>query len=93
MVGSHLEIDQCVTNFIPAIVFQTMKLAVKQPSESMPNILNEEEEEGSDSMPATAATNVDEVQEEGEEQVEQEADEEDEGKYFSQTYGRTYHKL
>ena len=50
-----------------------MKLAVKQPSESMPNILNEEE---NDSM---AAADVDHVQE-GEEQMEQGADDEDEGK-------------
>ena len=55
-------------------VLQTMKLAVKQPSESMPNILAEEE---GDSMQAT-----DMGQTEQDEQLEGEED--DEGKWKHQ---------
>ena len=53
-----------------------MKLAVKQPSESMPNLLTEEEEE--DSM----AVDVDHVPQ-TEEQMEQGEDDDDEGKMSS----------
>ena len=58
-----------------------MKLAVKQPSESMPNLLNEEEEDD-DSM----ATDVDHVPQ-AEEQMEQGEDDDDEGEEFSLCFG------
>ena len=55
---------------------QKMKLAVKQPSESMPNLLTEGEEEEEEDM----AVDVDHVPQ-TEEQMEQGEDDDDEGKF------------
>ena len=55
-----------------------MKLAVKQPSESMPNLLTEGEEEEEEDM----AVDVDHVPQ-TEEQMEQGEDDDDEGEEFS----------